>query len=691
MELDEIYEFSAPKFYDFTNGESEDEKMNSELWFETAISHAPSLGNSTPANTASTGMGGEPKLTIDQSLTRDIPSTEIIKSIEPTTSSRIADTVCTPEPPVLSVKKDPTLMMSKGQKTARNIASLVKKNPSALKTKGQCQQSQSKSSQPASTRRDIREKSSLGTPSLANENQAVKRQKLEGGNSKKILNIKPPTLSHKSRLGSSKDTTTGALSAKTRIEDRKVYVREPAAAFVSTAEMVKKFQSSTRDLSLPKNSVSHGTLTLTRPKEPNFETAQRARPVRVKSSAEIEEEIFEAPTLPPIHKIIPRPPQFQEFHLETMARASKSDTASVVSTESNCQKNNHPWKPHRLTEPKTPLLQTFLRARPNKVKSSLEIEEEELEKIPKFKARPLNKKIFESKGDLGLFCNNKKQVTIPHEFHFAIDERIPPPQPPTTMVFDLFDKLSISSNSSHDNIPRITKPNPFQLHTKERGAEKEMRFLNELLHKELEEERARIPKAKPYPYSTDFPVVPPKPEAKHCTRPEPFQLESLVRHEMEMQREMQERLRKERQEAQMRIFKAQPVLKEDPIPVPEKERKPLTEVQEFNLHVVHRAVERSEFDKKVKEKEVFYKRYREEQEAAKMMEEEKALKHLRRTLVPHARPLPKFANPFMPQKSCKETTKAKSPSLRISHRKERRSTVRAISTAITTSPAYQMR
>lgn len=32
------------------------------------------------------------------------------------------------------------------------------------------------------------------------------------------------------------------------------------------------------------------------------------------------------------------------------------------------------------------------------------------------------------------------------------------------------------------------------------------------------------------------------------------------------------------------------------------------------------------------------------------MEEEKALKQLRRTLVPHARPLPKFANPFVPQK-----------------------------------------
>lgn len=158
----------------------------------------------------------------------------------------------------------------------------------------------------------------------------------------------------------------------------------------------------------------------------------------------------------------------------------------------------------------------------------------------------------------------------------------------------------------------------------ERGAEKERRMAEELLQKQLEEERARVPIAHPYPYTTDYPVIPPKPEPKPCTKPSPFQLESLVRHEEEMQREMEERRRKEMEEEEMRKFKAQPILKEyeqrnmymiflvivwlnshfvdwyrDPIPVPEKERKPLTEVQEFNLHVIHRAVDRAQFDKKV--------------------------------------------------------------------------------------------
>ncbi|ONK60258.1 uncharacterized protein A4U43_C08F16150 [Asparagus officinalis] len=38
-----------------------------------------------------------------------------------------------------------------------------------------------------------------------------------------------------------------------------------------------------------------------------------------------------------------------------------------------------------------------------------------------------------------------------------------------------------------------------------------------LKEKELEEEKARVPKANPYPYTTDYPVIPPKPEPKRCT------------------------------------------------------------------------------------------------------------------------------------------------------------------------------
>ncbi|XP_022148004.1 protein TPX2-like [Momordica charantia] len=773
--IDETYEFSAPRFFDFVHGESEEDKREAELWFETALTYAPSpcmpkikTRSVTVENLCDFDQAEEMEKNSDQS------GTNSVDTVEPTTSQSVIvpsktnrelnpnkpreekestknevtekdnlnmtrtcedgrvtssnegierkksdfdsqnqTDACTPLPTLSTYKGEvrTKVATSKKHETAKKIAGMVK-NPSALKARSQLQLSQPpKNVKPNSVKRENNVKNTSGTSSLVQENQAIKRQKLDGGLSRQILNVKPHTLPHKSKTGLKVGASnlSSSVAVKTNKEERKIYVREPAP-FVSMAEMMRKFQSSTRDLSLPhvNSSQSHdggaftqtkAKLTLTRPKVPEFETAQRVRTTKVKSSAELEEEmmakipkfkarplnkkILEAPTLPAVQRSTPQPPEFQEFHLETMSRANHhADSASVISTESSRQNNQ--WKPH-LTEPKTPVLKTSLRARPPRAKSFLEIEQEELEKIPKFKARPFDKKILESKGELGVFCNMKKHVTKPQEFHFATNERIPPP----SAVADLFDKLSISSETRGVNpIPRNTKPSPFHLYTEERGAKKERKFFVELVHKQWEEERAAIPRANPYPYTTDYPVIPPKPEPKQCTKPEPFQLESLVRHEEEMQREMEERQRKEEEEARMRNFKAQPVLKEDPIPLPEKSRKPLTQVQEFNLHVDNRAVDRAEFDQKIKEKEVMYKRYREESDAARMVEEEKALKQLRRTLVHHAKPVPKFDHPFHPQKSFKETTKAKSPNLRVLQRRKERQNLIKVAMS---SPAAQLR
>ncbi|EEF44398.1 protein with unknown function [Ricinus communis] len=690
MMIDEIYEFSAPRFYDFTKGESDEETLKAELWFDQALSYAPSpfmprikTGRSFKVESLCDFSEAEQKQEVTESSS-DSPSPSSSSEIKPQveimnstetkekettlqeankennanlvnvscqedkmetiraeeTESK-TETCCTPEPPVAS-QKEGLLTNSKKHQSGRHIATLVR-NPSALKPKNQSQSSQVKGFKPESVKRETKIKNTPGASILAQENQAIKRQKLEGGRSREILNVKPPQpLHHKSKLGLVSGSSNSSVANKMKKEERKVYVREQPAPFVSMAEMMKKFQSSTRDLKTQ--------LTLTTPKEPEFETAQRVRSVRIKSSAELEEEMMAK-----IPKFKARPLNKKEFHLETAARATQNaDSASVASTEVS---HKSQWKPNCLTEPKAPVLHTTLRARPPKVKSSSELEKEELENIPKFKARPLNKKIFESKGELGLFCNVKKHVTIPQEFHFATNERIPPP----AAVADLFDK--------------------------ERGAGKERKFVMELVQKQIEEEKARVPKANPYPYTTDYPVIPPKPEPKPCTQPEPFQLESLVRHEEEMQREMEERHRIEKEEEERRIFKAHPILKEDPVPLPEKVRKPLTQVQQINLHVDHRAVDRAEFDHKVKEKELLYKRYREESEAAKMIEEEKALKQMRRTMVPHARPVPNFDHPFCPKKSTKGATKAKSPNLRVLRRKERqRMLVNAVS-----SPASFMR
>lgn len=56
--------------------------------------------------------------------------------------------------------------------------------------------------------------------------------------------------------------------------------------------------------------------------------------------------------------------------------------------------------------------------------------------------------------------------------------------------------------------------------------------------------------------------IPPKPAPKECTKPEAFQLQSLIRHEEEVQKQTEERERMEKEEAMRRIFKAAPILNE---------------------------------------------------------------------------------------------------------------------------------
>ncbi|CAH8381565.1 unnamed protein product [Eruca vesicaria subsp. sativa] len=716
---DESYEFTAPQWYDLETEETKCDKQRSELWFESATSYASSLRRSFKVESMCNFSQVEESTQLkakgssDEQNKQGECSFNVSNKNEKNQSNNYStDTQeCDSFQDEQGDNKENIPPSQSGVSIVTNTTMHLNsiKNRSVLMPIKQPQSSQARGTNQKTIKRETSVKKLVGTSNLVQENQAIKRQKLDAGKSRKILNPKPTTLPHKTTQGlvNTRFNLCPSVTKKTRTENRKVYVREKVTPFVSTAELMKKFETSTRDLSLPHVKNQPRTMTLTRLNEPEFATSQRTRPVRLKSTSELEEEmmakipkfkarpmnkkILEAPALPAPHRSTPHPPEFKEFHLETMARASQhAETSSVVST--GMPKHND-WRPH-ITEPKSPLLQTMLRARPIKAKTSTEIEQEEL-KVPKFRARPLNKKIFESKGEMGIFCNTKRHVTIPQEFHFLTDERISQ----HNSVIDLFDKLSLNSESFRERpLQRNTAPKPFLLRTEERGAEKEKKFVIEVIHKQIESEKARTPKATPYPYTTDYPVFPPKPKPKQCTKPEPFKLESVARHEEEMRKETEERLRMEREEAQRRVFRAQPVITEyvtvpfalypqnfisaltlykshlfrDPIPLPEKVRKPLTEVQEFTLHVDHRTVERADFDHKIKEKEMMYKRYREETEAARMVEEERALKQLRRTMVPQARPVPNFNNPFLPQKSNKETTKPKSPKLKLTRRSERR-------------------
>ncbi|MCD7466858.1 hypothetical protein HAX54_003901 [Datura stramonium] len=327
---DEIYEFSAPRFYDFINGETEEDMRKAELWFDITSSYAlllvcqesrpvdqyrlrshaillkaiscrvieglyratkksQDLDDAMPAAEVVEEVTPDDNKPAAKILSSEVkeevtpnenkPAAEVLSSevkeevipnknkpaakvlssdvkeeatlneeivelngslpnpafphiLESVEKQPTSQEICTPRPPpTMSKKIDPRKTDSNNQKTAKKISSLLR-NPSALKSKTL----PVKSANPSSMRKQAIMTSAVGTPNFGQENQAIKRQKLESGKAKKILDVKPQNLPHKTKPGANGSTFSSA--AKTRKEDRKMYIREPVPQFISTAEMM---------------------------------------------------------------------------------------------------------------------------------------------------------------------------------------------------------------------------------------------------------------------------------------------------------------------------------------------------------------------------------------------------------------------------------------------------------------------
>ncbi|OVA07736.1 TPX2 central domain [Macleaya cordata] len=159
--------------------------------------------------------------------------------------------------------------------------------------------------------------------------------------------------------------------------------------------------------------------------------------------------ILEAPSLPPPKKSKPRLPEFQVFHLKTSERAMQHSSAASSSFLPSD-------KSDKLLSLDTLLVFGVLRP------STVDVPKQEGSEIThKFKARPLNKKIFSSKGDIGVFRNSKREPTIPMEFNFPTDKRFQY-NPPV----DLFNKLSLTTELRQNTVSQPRLPRPTFIATK---------------------------------------------------------------------------------------------------------------------------------------------------------------------------------------------------------------------------------
>ncbi|XP_024997926.2 targeting protein for Xklp2 isoform X2 [Gallus gallus] len=353
----------------------------------------------------------------------------------------------------------------------------------------------------------------------------------------------------------------------------------------------------------------------------------------------------------------------------------------------------------RLTNPKTPVLQTKHRFRPVACKSAAELEAEEIEKIQqyKFKARELDHKILEG-GPILPKKPPVKELTQPIGFELEIEKRIqdrenkkqqqeehfkfhsrPCPTkiledvvgvpekkvlPVTVPKSPVFASKSRTRMTSRDEekekevVPVIKahpmphygvpfKPKmPEQRHVEVCPFSFDSRDRERLIQKEkkIEElQKEEVPKFKALPLPYFDHVKLPEKKVKTPTQPEPFNLQIDERGAAKQQswkQQLKEDLKKQKEAA---CFKARPnvVVYQEPF-VPKKENKMLSVPENFELATEKRAKERQEFEKRLANLEARREKLQEQVRQQEEEREKEEIAKLRQELVHKANPIRRY-------------------------------------------------
>ncbi|TFK02174.1 tripartite motif-containing protein 54-like [Platysternon megacephalum] len=360
----------------------------------------------------------------------------------------------------------------------------------------------------------------------------------------------------------------------------------------------------------------------------------------------------------------------------------------------------------RLTQPKTPLLQTKQRLRPVTCKSAAELEAEEIEKLRqyKFKAQELNPRIIEG-GPILPKKPPVKEPTQPIGFDLEIEKRIqereskkqkeeehfefhsrpcpakiledivgvPEKKPlpvtvPKSPAFALKNRIRMpdSEEEKGEEVVPVIKANPmphygvpfkpkaptqrhvevcpfsFDSRDRERWMQKEKKI------EELQKEE--VPKFKALPLPQFDHINLPHKKVKNATQPEPFHLQTDERGATKSQiwqQQIKEDLKRQKEAA---CFKANPntIVHQEPF-VPKKDSKPISEnlsgsivAESFELATEKRAKERQEFKKRLAVLETEKEKLQEEARQQEAEQEKEELSRLRQELVHKANPVRKY-------------------------------------------------
>ncbi|GAB4858717.1 hypothetical protein Ancab_010191 [Ancistrocladus abbreviatus] len=383
------YEYDAPMCFDFTQPESNSEVDEAERWFESAQGYPPSP------------FLMKLKWRIDE-WTDDETSSYKSKDHQ-NADSTITDAVSE----VYSLDEGNRGQMPK-PKSKYPLKPVLPRSSTLLKPTAS---HLAKQNLPIGVRSTnlIGRIQKTGSPQKPGEIDATKRQKLEIGYLRRVAQLRHQILfAHK-------------LPKKIRLIDvnsacAKVKVTIPKVPELETALRAEKHRSKNTAHTEDSTRSNRGTF--------------KARPLNRK--------ILEAPSLPQRKKSTPQLPEFQVFHLRTLERAMQQSSENVATVQrTNSATHNE------TVDPKS-CVRTI---------STNASKQEQSDSVYRFKARPLNRKIFSSKGDIGVFRNIKQEATVPREFKFSSNKMLSQNPP-----IELFSKLSLASENQLNTVVEEKQP-----------------------------------------------------------------------------------------------------------------------------------------------------------------------------------------------------------------------------------------
>ncbi|KAL2902319.1 Protein TPX2 [Bienertia sinuspersici] len=155
--------------------------------------------------------------------------------------------------------------------------------------------------------------------------------------------------------------------------------------------------------------------------------------------------IYEAPMLPFPRRTTQQLPEFKAPHLEPSERIKQQN--STAASTSVCQTD----KGLNKVNPESTM---GTGGRDGKMSHSVDAPKVAVRQVVHaFKARPLDRKILTSRGDIGVFRNSKRDVTVPKEFEFQKSKRNQ-----NNLPTELFSKLSLAGEPQLKNCAQVELP-----------------------------------------------------------------------------------------------------------------------------------------------------------------------------------------------------------------------------------------